>query len=90
MPYAKQRTMVRWRDLLKIVLMIVVCLALLGWSIFAALQINLQMRRAEIELKTRAWVKCGKPWGKPCPCPPGHCRCGLDQFSQCENCRPMK
>lgn len=41
------------------------------------------------ERDARDWVKCGKPWGHPCNCPEGKCKCGLLPGYSCLNCRPM-
>lgn len=45
--------------------------------------------RAKIELEKKAWAACGKPFGKPCDCVPGTCKCGIYKGYHCANCRPM-
>lgn len=68
----------RWHSLIAVLLLLIVLVYGYGFAC-----------KWEHAVKSRDWVKCGKPWGEPCDCPKGLCRCGLNDFSTCKNCRPM-
>lgn len=59
-----------------------------GWN--AVLQSELALEQAKWNNAKQNWVKCGKPFGKPCDCTKDNCKCGIFKGYSCQNCRPMK